>query len=88
MTFKEGNYTSKIDKPVNLQANISIKDNKITDVHLYSESRQIDFELEDAYRGQIITNQSVNIDGITSASILNRAVKSVVGGALADAIAN
>lgn len=86
MTFKEGNYTSKIEEPVNLQANVSIKDNKITDVRLYSESRQIDSELENAYRGQIITNQSVNIDGITSASVLNRAVKSVVGGALADAI--
>lgn len=86
MTFKEGNYTAKVDKPLPLQANVSIKNNKISDIQLYDQTGKIASDVENVYRGQIISHQSVNIDGITSASILNKAVKSAVGGALADAI--
>lgn len=86
MIFKEGNYMSEVEKPLSVKANVSIKNNKIVDVHLSGE--KIDSELEDAYRGQILDKQSVNIDGVTSASILTKAVKSAVGEALASACEN
>lgn len=86
MTFKEGNYSSEIEKPLKLKADVSIKDNKIHDVNLFDHNgKKIDSDLENAYRGEIISKQSVNIDGVSSASILTKAVKTAVGNALADA---
>lgn len=88
MIFKDGNYVSKIDKPIKLKAHVLIKNSKIANLHLYNDKGKIDSELEEVFRGQIIDKQSVNIDGVTSASVLTKAVKSAVGNALTDAIEN
>lgn len=90
MKFKSGSYSSKLEKPVKLKADVEIKNNQITDVKLFSAKgeRKIEPELEAEFKGQIVSAQSVNIDGISSASILTKAVKSVVGNALAQAVSD
>ena len=49
------------------------------------DERLIEPALEKVFRGQILKSQSVAIDGVSSASVLTKAVKTVVGKALADA---
>lgn len=88
MKFKSGSYSSELERPVKLRASVEIKDNQIIDVKISSGEgeRNIEPELETEFKGQIISAQSVNIDGISSVSILTKAVKSVVGNALVQAV--
>lgn len=90
VTFKAGSYQAKLSKPVHIKTKVTVDQHKITDVSLatYAGEQKIDHDLENAFRGQILKVQSVNIDGISSASILTKAVKSVVGQALAAARKN
>lgn len=88
MQFKPGFYEAKIVKPAKIKARIKVGRHKIEDLCLdsYGGAPQIDPDLKAAYRGQILKAQSVNIDGVSSASILSKAVKSAVGQALAAAV--
>lgn len=88
MQFRPGCYEAKIIRPAKLKAKIKVSRHQIEDLSLdsYGDEPPIDADLKAAYRGQILKAQSVNIDGVSSASILSKAVKSVVGQALAAAI--
>lgn len=85
--FKTGVYEVELTQPANIKTKVTIKNNQIVDVKLHSlkGEREIEPGLQKVFKGQIIKAQSVNIDGISSASILTKAVKSVVGEALAQA---
>lgn len=85
--FNSGTYEAKIVQPARIYTKVKIDNNRIIDVTLGSlkNERPIEAELADEYKAQIIEAQSVNIDGITGASVLTKAVKSVVGEALAEA---
>lgn len=85
--FKAGTYRAELSKPIAISAKVTVDNDKIKDVEIRTldGTQNIEPELKDLFKGQIIKAQSVNIDGITSASILTKSVKSVVGDALADA---
>lgn len=85
--FKDGIYEAEISNPAKIHAKVLVSDDQIVDVALHSlkDEQPIEPSLQDEFKGQIIDAQSVNIDGISSASILTKAVKSVVGEALAEA---
>ncbi|KRL90339.1 FMN-binding protein [Lactobacillus kalixensis] len=87
MIFKPGYYEAEIDNPARIKTEVKIEDKRIVDVKLYTlkDERPIEPDLAKEFKGQIIDAQSVNIDGVSAASILTKAVKSVVGKALADA---
>lgn len=87
VTFKPGSYQAKLSKPVHIKTKVTVNRHQITDVRLasYAGEQKIDQDLKNEFKGQILKAQSVNIDGVSSASILTKAVKSVVGQALAQA---
>lgn len=87
LTFKPDTYVTKITSPAKIKATVTVDQTQIKDVKLasYDDEREIDPNLEDAFKGQILKAQSVNIDGVSSASVLTKAVKSAVGEALAEA---
>lgn len=88
--FVPGEYSAETKDLVHLKAKIAkikVDKNKIVDVKISSgkDERLIEPALEKVFRGQILKSQSVAIDGVSSASVLTKAVKTVVGKALADA---
>lgn len=85
--FVPGSYSAKTDSLAHIEAKVTVDEDKIVDLHLKSQpgEREIEPELEEEFKGQILQAQSVKIDGVSSASILTKAVKTVVGEALADA---
>lgn len=85
--FKPGSYSAKTDTLARIEARVTVDDKKIVDVHLKSQpgEREIEPALEEEFKGQILQAQSLKIDGVSSASILTKAVKTAVGEALADA---
>ncbi|MGQ5709238.1 hypothetical protein [Lactobacillus sp. PSON] len=85
--FMPGSYSAKTDSLAHIEARVVVDDEKIVDVALKSQpgEREIEPALEKEFKGQILKAQSVKIDGIASASILTKAVKTVVGEALAEA---
>lgn len=87
MTFKPGHYEAEIDRPAKIKAEVTVEDEKIVDVkfHTLKDEQPLESDLAAEFRGQILNAQSVNIDGISTASILTKSIKSVVGKALADA---
>lgn len=84
--LKNGMFQAKIDQPIKLETQVIVKNSRIIDVkiHTLKDEPAIESALADEFRGQIIKAQSVNIDGISSASVLTKAVKTVVGLALAE----
>lgn len=87
MKFKPGSYTAELIKPAKIKAKVIVDTDKIKEVRICSakDERKIEPELEKIFTGQIIDAQSVNIDGVSSASVLTKAIKTVVGEALAEA---
>lgn len=87
ISLKPGTYEAKIEVPARIKTRVLVDDNGIADVRLHSlkGERPIEPDLAEVYKGQIIKAQSVNIDGVSAASALTKAVKSVVGEALAEA---
>lgn len=87
LTFAPDTYIAKISTPAKIQATVIVGQTQIKDVKLtsYDGEREIDDDLEEAFKGQILKAQSANIDGVSSASVLTKAVKSAVGEALAEA---
>lgn len=85
--FVPGSYSAKTDSLAHIEAEVKVDEEKIVDLHLKSQpgEREIEPALEKEFRGQILQAQSVKIDGVSSASILTKAVKTVVGEALAEA---
>lgn len=85
--FKPGKYRAKLLKPARIETQVTVDNTHILDVKLKSlqGEQKIAPDLAAEFKGQILRAQSLNIDGITSASILTKAVKSVVGEALAKA---
>lgn len=85
--FIPGEYSAETKDLVHLKAKVKVDRNKIVDVKISSGKDEclIEPALEKVFRGQILKSQSVAIDGVSSASVLTKAVKTVVGKALADA---
>lgn len=85
--FVPGSYSAKTDSLAHITATVIVNDEKIIDVSLKSQpgEREIEPALEEEFKGQILQAQSVKIDGIASASVLTKAVKTVIGEALAEA---
>ncbi|RVU71181.1 MULTISPECIES: hypothetical protein [Lactobacillus] len=88
MKFKPGCYHAKIDNPAKLQVDLKVNTDTILAVNIdtWDGEKHIEQAIKDVFCGQILEKQSVNIDGVSSASILTKGVKSVVGSALADAM--
>lgn len=85
--FKSKVFEAELEQPARVKAKVEIVQNKIVDVKLHSlkGEQPIEPSLEEEFKGQIINAQSVNINGISSASILTKAVKTAVVEALAEA---
>lgn len=85
--FKPGIYEAELSNPARIKTQVTINENGISDIKLHSfkDERPIEPALQEVFKGQIIAAQSVNIDGVSAASSLTKAVKSVVGEALAKA---
>lgn len=85
--FKTGNFEAELTNPAHIKTTVTIKDNKITDVKIRSlkDEKPIEKALQEEFKGQIINAQSVKIDSVSGATILTKAVKSVVGEVLDEA---
>lgn len=85
--FIPGSYSAKTDSLARIEATVEVDEERIINVHLKSQpgEREIEPEIENEFKGQILQAQSLKIDGVSSASVLSKAVKTAVGEALAEA---